>query len=87
MPFAKVSVVAADYGVSRHTLYDWIRRGIVPESCVIRIGSSVRIDPEKFRNAVKHGDVGPGPRPPPVSANLTDSPPASVELTAPEEVR
>ena len=43
MEFSKVSIVATDYGVSRHTRYDLIRRGIVPERCVIRIGSSLRL--------------------------------------------
>ena len=72
MPLAKISVVAANYGVSRHTVYDWIRRGIIPETCLIRIGASLRIDPEKFRDAVDRGEVRRlGRHPHALSADLT----------------
>ena len=57
MAYTKISKVAKDYGFSRHTLRNWIIRGIVPSEYVARMGNCWKIDAEKFQPAVKRGEI------------------------------
>ena len=63
MTYTKISKVAKDYGFSRHTLRNWIIRGIVSSECVTRIGNCWKVDADKFRQAVERGEIRlPGQR-------------------------
>ena len=43
-----VSELALRYRFSRDAIYAWVRSGLIPEACIIRIGNSIRIHSEEF---------------------------------------
>lgn len=40
------------------TVYDWVRRGVLPPGVAVRLGRSVRIDEEGLRAWVAAGGAG-----------------------------
>ena len=53
----KVSELAARYRFSVDAIYAWVRAGLIPESCVLRIGSSMRIESEQFDTLLRAGKL------------------------------
>ena len=53
----KVSEMAKRYRISKDAIYSWIRSGTVPESCLSRIGSSIRIETREFDRLVREGKL------------------------------
>lgn len=53
----RVSQIAEKCQVSPDAVYLWIRDGIIPESCVERIGSTIRIDEEEFVRLLREGKL------------------------------
>jgi hypothetical protein len=51
----KVSQIAEKCQVSRDAVYLWIRDEVIPESCVERIGSTIRIDEDAFERLLREG--------------------------------
>jgi transposase-like protein len=51
----KVSEVARSLGVSRWTVHNWIRRGIIPAELVTTIAGTTRVDAEKLDRLIKEG--------------------------------
>jgi excisionase family DNA binding protein len=42
-------------GLNISTLYDYLKDGRIPTSCVVRIGRSVRIKEKEFQKFLKNG--------------------------------
>jgi hypothetical protein len=57
MTLLKPSQVAADLGMSRFAIYNWIETGIIPEDCVVRMNASIRIDGERLEALVREGKL------------------------------
>jgi hypothetical protein len=55
--FAKVAEIANEYRVSQDAVYLWIRQKKIPESCVVRIGGTIRVDKNRFESALRSGDL------------------------------
>src|SRR5215472_18911685 len=53
----KVSELASRYGFSPDAVYAWVRRKVIPESCVIRIGNSIRINSDEFDRLMRAGKL------------------------------
>ena len=53
----KVSQAAHDLGMSRFAIYEWIKTGIIPEYCIIRIGQSIRINSDRLDRLVREGKI------------------------------
>lgn len=47
--YGTVREVADSYRVSKDAVYLWIRKGIIPSNCVIRIRGTIRVNFEAFR--------------------------------------
>ncbi len=65
----KVSELATRYRFSPDAIYAWVRSGLIPDSCVVRLGSSIRIDSDEFDRLMRAGKLykparrdGHGPR-------------------------
>jgi hypothetical protein len=55
--YAKVSDLAAKYRFSVDAIYAWVRSGLIPKSCVLRVGASIRIDVEQFEQLLLAGKL------------------------------
>lgn len=53
----KVSELASRYRFSVDAIYAWVRAGLIPHSCTVRIGNSIRIDSEKFDQLLHAGKL------------------------------
>ena len=53
----KVSELAPRYRFSVDAIYAWVRAGLIPASCVLRIGNSIRIDLEQFGSLLRAGKL------------------------------
>jgi len=62
MALVKSSEIARRYGVTRHAVQDWIRRGLVPASIITRVGGSVLIDDQSLAVLIREGKVFRRPR-------------------------
>jgi len=70
----KVSEFAKNIGYSREIVYHWIRTGVIPASCVERIGSLVRLDGEECMRLLLEGKLArPRTRYAPGHLNAEDS--------------
>jgi hypothetical protein len=70
----KVSEFAKEIGYSRENVYHWIRIGVIPPSCVQRIGSLVRVYGEECMRLLLEGKLArPRTRYAPGYLNAEDS--------------
>ena len=46
--YDKVAEIAKRYRVSRDAVYAWIRQGVIPDQCLVRLGNSIRVDSDAF---------------------------------------
>lgn len=53
--YVSVRRVSEATGLKPHTLWYWIRMGVIPESCILRIGSRIRIHIERFAHLAASG--------------------------------
>jgi hypothetical protein len=53
----KVSELASQYRFSVDAIYAWVRSGLIPDSCVLRAGNSIRIDSEQFDRLLRAGKL------------------------------
>lgn len=53
----KVSELASRYRFSPDAVYAWVRTKVIPESCIIRIGNSIRIDSDEFDRLLRAGQL------------------------------
>ena len=53
----KVSELAPRYRFSVDAIYAWLRAGLIPDSCVLRIGNSIRIDSDQFDTLLRAGKL------------------------------
>jgi hypothetical protein len=53
----KVSELAHRYRFSPDAVYAWVRTKIIPESCIVRIGNSIRIDSDEFDSLLRAGKL------------------------------
>lgn len=53
----KVSELALRYRFSVDAIYAWVRAGLIPGSCIIRIGNSIRIEVEPFESLLRAGKL------------------------------
>jgi len=51
----KVSELASRYRFSADAIYAWVRSGLIPESCILRAGNSIRIDSDRFDQLLRAG--------------------------------
>jgi excisionase family DNA binding protein len=54
---SKISELADRYRVSRDSIYSWIRQGLIPENCLVRLGNSIRIRNDEFENLMRAGKL------------------------------
>src|SRR6202140_5567427 len=55
--YTRVSHFAKEIGYARETLYYWIRTGLIPESCVLRAGSTISIDRDECMRLLRSGQL------------------------------
>ena len=53
----RVSQLAHGLGVTPDLVYSWIRRGLLPDNCVVRDAGSIFIVGEKFREFLASGGL------------------------------
>jgi hypothetical protein len=53
----KVSELASRYRFSVDAIYDWVRAGLIPVNCVLRVGNSIRIDSDQFDRLLRAGKL------------------------------
>jgi hypothetical protein len=53
----KVSELAFRYGFSVDAIYAWVRAGLIPERCIIRIANSIRIKSDEFERLLNAGKL------------------------------
>jgi len=53
----KVSELAFKYGFSVDAIYAWVRSGLIPQSCIVRLGASMRINAEEFDRLLRAGKL------------------------------
>ena len=53
----KVSELALRYRFSVDAVYAWVRAGLIPPSCILRIGNSIRIDSDQFTQLLGAGKL------------------------------
>ena len=58
---SKVSEAAATFKVSEDAVRLWIRTGVIPSDCVVRLGRTVRLDSQRLEQLARSGR---GLRPP-----------------------
>ena len=51
----KVSELASQYRFSVDAIYAWVRTDLIPASCIVRVGNSIRIDSEEFDRLLRAG--------------------------------
>ena len=54
---AKVSELAARYRFSPDAVYAWVRTKVIPPTCIIRLGNSIRIDSDEFDRLMRAGKL------------------------------
>jgi hypothetical protein len=53
----KVSELASRYRFSVDAIYAWVRAGLIPKGCILRIGNSIRIDSDQFDRLLHAGKM------------------------------
>ena len=53
----KVSELASRYRFSVDAIYAWVRAGLIPSNCILRIGNSIRIESEPFEVLLRAGKL------------------------------
>jgi hypothetical protein len=53
----KVSELASQYRFSVDAIYAWVRAGLIPAACILRIGNSIRIEAEPFEALLRSGKL------------------------------
>lgn len=53
----KVSEFARATAQSRENVYHWINIGVIPKSCVLRIGGSIRLDSDECMRLLREGKL------------------------------
>ena len=53
----KVSEVALKYRFSVDAIYAWLRGGLIPEACILKVGNSIRIDSDRFDQLLRAGEL------------------------------
>ena len=53
----KVSELALRYRFSVDAIYAWVRTGLIPGSCILRLGNSIRIDSNQFESLLRAGKL------------------------------
>ena len=53
----KVSELASRYRFSVDALYAWVRIGLIPSECILRMGNSIRIDSDQFDRLLHAGKL------------------------------
>src|SRR6266481_6371433 len=53
----KVSEIASRYRFSVDAVYAWVRSGLIPTCCILRVGNSIRIDSDHFDRLLKDGKL------------------------------
>jgi len=53
----KVSELASQYRFSVDTIYAWVRSGLIPNSCIVCLGASLRIDSDEFNRLLRAGKL------------------------------
>jgi hypothetical protein len=53
----KVSELASWYRFSVDAIYAWIRAGLIPDCCLLRIGNSIRIESDRFDTLLREGKL------------------------------
>jgi hypothetical protein len=53
----RVSELASQYRFSVDAIYAWVRTDLIPTSCIMRVGSSIRIDLEQFDQLLRAGKL------------------------------
>ncbi|MGA2186367.1 MAG: helix-turn-helix domain-containing protein [Bryobacteraceae bacterium] len=51
----KVSELASRYRFSVDAIYAWVRTGLIPNCCILRVGNSIRIDSDQFDQFLRSG--------------------------------
>jgi excisionase family DNA binding protein len=54
---SKISELADRYRVSRDSIYSWIRQGLIPENCLVRLGNSIRVRNDEFEALMRAGKL------------------------------
>ena len=57
MELLLIKDAASILGVKESTFRTWINRKQIPDSCIFRIGNTVRIKKTKFSNWVENGSI------------------------------
>lgn len=53
----KVSAIAESYGVTPWAIYNLIKTGVIPETCILRLGGSIRIKADEFDRLAERGEL------------------------------
>ena len=53
----KVAELANRYRVSKDAVYAWIRQGLIPEECLVRLGNSIRVHNNTFEKLMREGKL------------------------------
>ncbi len=53
----KVSEIASRYRFSVDAVYAWVRTGLIPNCCILRVGNSIRIDSDQFDQLLQAGKL------------------------------
>jgi hypothetical protein len=53
----RVSEIASRYRFSVDAVYAWVRTGLIPSSCILRVGNSIRIDSDQFDRLLQAGKL------------------------------
>src|SRR5260370_4297782 len=53
----KVSELAPRYRFSVDAIYAWVRTGLIPTCCILRVGNSIRIDSDQFDRLLRAGKL------------------------------
>jgi len=53
----KVSELALRYRFSVDAIYAWVRSGLIPTCCILRVGNSIRIDSDQFDRLLRAGKL------------------------------
>ena len=54
---SKISELARRYRVSGDSIYAWIRQGLIPEQCLVRLGNTIRVKDEEFEALMRAGKL------------------------------
>jgi hypothetical protein len=53
----KVSELASRYRFGVDAIYAWVRSDLIPSSCILRVGNSIRIDSDQFDRLLRAGKL------------------------------